>query len=171
MECRLMLTATAPSSFQNSSSWWKWRQKRWKLDILIRNIAKGTTDPAAELKILTKPHFQNMHLNLCQSQVSLILMTGQWSDPGRIVVIKSKGERSTKIDCRTIWNPDNLAPNLWYYFFEHFLPYLSSTGMRKILFTDSFCQQFEIKHLTCQIVHFLILEPICLFGAELSVFY
>ena len=84
-------------------------------------------------------------------------MTGQWSDPGRIVVIKSKGERSTKIDCRTIWNPDNLAPNIWYYFFEHFLQYL------KILFTDSFCQQFEIKHLTCQIVHFLILEPNCLF--------
>ena len=118
MKCRLMLTATAPLSFQNSSSWWKWRQKRWKLNILIRNIAKGTTDPAAELKILTKPHFQNMHLNLCQSQVSLTLMTGQWSDPGRIVVIKSKGERSTKIDCRTIWNPDNLAPNIWYYFIK-----------------------------------------------------
>ena len=154
MECRLMLTATAPSSFQNSSSWWKWRQKRWKLNILIRNIAKGTTDPGSELKILTKPHLQNMHLNLCQSQFSQVSLT----------LIQRRKKHKNRLSDNLELGQCNVAPNIWYYFFEHVLQYLSSTGMRKILFTEFVCQQFEIKYWHAKL-------SVCLFNAKLSAFY
>ena len=155
MKCRLMLTATAPSSFQNSSSWWKWRQKRWKLNILIRNIAKRTKDPGSELKILTKPHLQNMHLNLCQSQFSQVSLT---------LIQRRKKHKNRLSDNLELGQFGTKHLILFDIFFEHFLQYLSSTGMSKILFTEFVCQQFEIKYWHAKL-------SVCLFGDELFAFY